>query len=160
MDRLSRPRYSLPICLLAGLCSGFLTGITLVAVLLGYRLDDSLQRINYLQAAVNEKDARLAKLEESVNKNKFILRRIEVVLHFSGDEMEKTSLDKYVKNRYSSLVGKEVGSIDTDLVSEVIDNRLVRINNRDYKLSVGRILVSDVLKIWVTAVLLPVQPGG
>ncbi len=155
MDRLSRQRYALPVCLLTGLFGGVLIGASLVTLLLGYRLDDSLQRISHLQAAVNEKDARLAKLEESVNKKKFILRRIEVVLHFSGDETEKTALDKYVKERYSNLVGKEVGSIDTDLVAEVIDNRVVRINNRDYRLTAGRILVADVLKIWVTAVPLP-----
>ncbi len=152
MERLSRGRYALPVCLLTGLLGGMLVGASLVALLLGYRLDDSLQRISQLQAAVNEKDARLAKLEESVNKKKFIVRRIEVVLLFSGDETERTPLDKYVKDRYSSLVGKEVGSIDTDLVAEVTDNRVVRLSSRDYRLSVGRILVSDVLKIWVTAV--------
>ncbi|MDT8902124.1 hypothetical protein [Anaeroselena agilis] len=155
MDRLSSRRYALPVCLLAGLFSGFLLGAILVAALLGYRLDESLQRISSLQAAVNEKDARLAKLEESVNKRKYILRRVEVVLSFSGDEMEKTALDKYIKSRYSGLVGKEVGSIDAELAAEVVDNRVVRINNRDYRLTVGKIVVADVLKIWVAVALVP-----
>jgi hypothetical protein len=151
MGRVNDRRAAYFLFLLTGFLSGLLLGTTLVTTYMGYKLDKSYEQVNSLQIAVKEKDDRLEKLEESINTKKFIIKKIEVVLQFEGDALEKTFLIKYIKDRYYSLLGKEVSSIDPDLISEVIDHRIVRVSSRDYKLVSFKIVVSDVLKVWVTA---------
>lgn len=150
MERLKR-HYAYAVYLLTGLCGGLLFGAACVMLLIGHKLDDAYRQISYLQATSNEKDVRLQKLEDSFNTRKFILKKVEVHLQCEGDNTENTGLEKYIRERCHNLLGKKVNDIDTDLVLEMLDNRIVRMDSIDYKLTVQRIILSDILQLWVKA---------
>lgn len=142
------------IFLLTGFLSGLLLGTILITVYTGHELDKSYQQINELQTTVKEKDARLEKVEDASNKKRFIIKKIHVELQLEGDELEKSSLVKHIKERYYIILGKEVKDLDPDLLVGIIDNRIMRLDSRSFKLIVQRIVISDVLKVWVTATVL------
>lgn len=148
----NRKRYL--IFLLTGFLSGLLLGTILITVYIGHELDKSYQQINQLQTAVTEKDARLEKVEEASKQKRFIIKKIDVELQLEGDEIERSSLMKHIKERYYIILGKEVKDIDPDLLTGIIDNRIMRLDSRSFRLAVQKIVLSDVLKIWVTATLL------
>ena len=132
---------------------GILAGITLFSLLVSYRLDQYYQEIWQLKVANEEKDTRLLKLEESVDKTKYMLKKIEVILIYEGDELDKIALEKSIKEKYGQLLGKEVGNIDIDLVAEVVDQRIMKLEEREYKLKLKKIMLTEVLKIWVEVTL-------
>lgn len=137
-----------------GAVIGALSGVAGSSVLISYRIDRYHQQIQYLQNIINERELKLSKLEESINKNRFLLKSIEITIDNEEDELDRIELEKAVRAKYGSLIGKEVKSIDVGLVAEVVDSRRMTVNNREYKLTVSRVLISEVLKIWIDAKLL------
>jgi len=87
--------------------------------------------------------------EESVNNRKFVIKSIEINLIYDGDEIDELALEKHIKDKYNNLLGKEVKNVDIDMVGEVIDKRIMKLEDREFKLKVNKILLSEVLKIWV-----------
>jgi hypothetical protein len=137
------------ICLITGVVIGIVLGVISLTVLVSYRMDMYSERISYLEAVVQDKDARLKKLEESINNTRFILKDVEVILVYEGDNIEKIDLEKHIKGKYNALVGKEVKSIDMDMAAAIIDNRIMRLGDQEYKLAVKKVMLSDVLKLWI-----------
>lgn len=135
--------------LLSGLIIGITIGSVSVSTLVSYRIDKYIEKIAYLHTIIEDKNAILDKLEESINKKNFILKDIEVNLIYDGDEIEKITLVKHIKAKYTHLIGKEVKYIDADLVETVIDKRIFKLNEKEYRLKVDKLVLADVLKIWV-----------
>ncbi len=133
-----------------GILIGMVIGVVSLSTLISYKIDEYIEEITYLQTTIEEKDVKLNKLEESINKNRFILRNISIeLISEEDDEIDKLTLIKHIKDKYNNLLGKEVKTIDIEMVMEVIDKRIMKIGNREYKLRVTKVLISDELKIWV-----------
>ncbi len=154
--QMRRIAYRFLICFITGLIGGILMGCTLMSTLISYRIDKYHEEIIKLKTHIDENDAKYNKLKESfdsMNKKKFLVSDIEVFLICKDneeDDFDKMQLEKYIKDRYQDLLWKEVKNIDMDLVVKLVDEDVYRIENKDYKLGVNRVLISDVFKIWVT----------
>lgn len=135
---------------------GMFLGALSLNSLISYRIDEYHKNITYLESVIEEKDIKLEKLEESINNRRFILKTIEVVLVYNGDdeedEIDKVTLEKNIKAKYSNLIGKEVKTIDIDLVEEVIHKRIMKIEDNEYQLMVKKIVLTDVLKLWIEVI--------
>jgi hypothetical protein len=135
-------------CFICGMAVGMLAGVAIFSVLVSYRLDQYYQEIQQLKVANEEKDTRLLKLEQSADKTRYMLKKIEVILIYEGDGLDKIALEKSIKEKYGQLLGKEVENIDIDLAAEVIDQRIMKLGEKEYKLKLKRIMLTEVLKIW------------
>ncbi|SHG94895.1 hypothetical protein [Tepidibacter thalassicus] len=149
MDILKEPKFKYILFLLTGIIIGYILGITSINMLISYRIDKYYEEITYLNTIIEDKNIKLQKLEEAINNKKVVLKDIEIILLYKGDEIEKLKLKKYIKEKYNILLGKEIKSIDIDLVSEIIDKRIMKIENREYKLTVNKLLLSEILKLWI-----------
>jgi len=145
------------LCFVTGLICGILIGTLALSILVSSKMDRYYQEVRKLETIIEEKDVKLKKLgkrlEESVNQRKFLLKDVEVVLDFGDgeeeDEIDKMTLEKHIKEKYNHLLGQEVKSIDINIVAEVIDKRIFKIADREYKLKVTRVTLSETLTIWV-----------
>ena len=150
-------KFSCLIVLMTGFICGTVLGCTAVSTLVSYRIDTYIERIKYLESDIEEKNLKLEKYQESINNKKFILRGIELNIKLSKineEEFDSIIVEKSIKEKYKELLGKEVKSIDIDLVAGVIDKRILKVDGKEYQLRVDRILLSDVMKLWVTIVLI------
>ena len=135
-----------------GVITGVLVGIAAMSTLVSYRLDMYINEITLLKNTIQDKNARLEKLEESINTTKFILKDIEVVLIMEAGEnngVHKIDIEKNIKEKYTSLLGKEVKNIDAEMVAEVIDKRIFKIEDSEYKLRIDKIILTEILRLWV-----------
>ncbi|KXZ39907.1 hypothetical protein SAMN05661008_00871 [Alkalithermobacter thermoalcaliphilus JW-YL-7 = DSM 7308] len=135
--------------LLTGVVIGYIVGVLSITILVSYRIDKYHQEITYLNNVIEDKDVKLKKLEEVINDRKFIVKDIEIILVYDGDDIDKLKLQKYIKEKYNMLLGKEVKTIDTDLVSEIIDKRIMKIDEKEYKLSLEKLILSEIVKLWI-----------
>lgn len=150
MDGVSKKFLKHLITLAIGILIGMIIGVLSLNTLISYKIDKYLEEITFLQTTIEEKDVKLSKLEESINKNRFILRNISIqLISEEDDEIDKLTLTKHIKDKYNNLLGKEVKTIDIEMVMEVLDKRIMKIENREYKLRVDKVLLSDELIIWV-----------
>lgn len=136
-----------------GLIAGMLIGAIVLTIVVSYRMDKLYENIAALENVINEKDAKLKKLEESINTMYFVLQDIEIIIEFegedAGDEIDRIEIEKAIKEKYTELLGKEVKTIDPDLVVKVVDQRLFRLEEKEYRLRVSKLLLSETLKLWV-----------
>ncbi|MDF2676812.1 MAG: hypothetical protein K0Q97_1123 [Bacillota bacterium] len=136
-------------CFFSGIICGAILGSTIISVLVSYRMDQFYEKIALLENTIADKNEKLDKLEKSVNKSNFVIKDIKVILNFDGDEFDKIEVQKAIKEKYNSLIGKEVKDIDSDILIEVLDKRILRINDDDYQLNVTKIVLTQVLTVWV-----------
>ncbi|MGE4284503.1 MAG: hypothetical protein AB7G87_12425 [Clostridia bacterium] len=149
MEKLERNGSKFLLCFVAGIITGILIGAAAVCIVVSYRMDISYEKILHLENTIEDKNARLQKLENSINNINFILKDIEIILIFEGDEIEKVDIEKTIKGKYSTLLGKEVKNIDADLIVEVVDKRILKIENKEYQLKVNKLILTEILKIWI-----------
>lgn len=150
MGQLKKHRFKYSFCFVTGLVIGILIGASVLCILVSYRMDMFHQRIAYLESMIQDKKAQLEQLEKTIDTRSLILKNIEIVLIFNGDEIDKINIEKAVKEKYRSLLGKEVEKIDTDIVAEVVDNRIMNIEGRKYQLHVNKLVLTETLKICIT----------
>lgn len=151
MEQLKSIAYQYKFCFYSGLIIGILIGVSVLSVMISYRIDLFYENIAVLENTIQDRNARLEKLQENLNTQKkdLILEDVELNLIFTGDDIDKIVIEKTIKEKYSSLIGKEVKSIDTDIVLEVIDKRIFKIEDREYKLFVDKIILAEIFKIWI-----------
>lgn len=153
MGRIERKGSQFLFCFVVGMISGILIGTILISSLVSSKIDRFYERITALENTLNDKNIQLESLEESINNQNVILEDIKVIVIYSenedGDEMDTIKIKESVQKKYSNLLGKEVEEIDADIVAEVIDKRIFKIGDKEYKLYIGKIILTKTLKLWV-----------
>ncbi|NLX64707.1 MAG: hypothetical protein GX022_08055 [Clostridiaceae bacterium] len=135
-----------------GLVTGILTGSILAFMLVSYRIDTFYERIAALENTISEKDAKLESLEKSINSKKYVLKDIEVILLYNEneiDDLEIMHIEKTVIEKYNILLGNEIKSIDPDIITLIIDKRIMRMNGKEIQLGVNKLMLSEILKLWI-----------
>lgn len=137
-------------CFVTGIIIGILVGAAAFNIMVSYRLDSLYKRIAYFEQIIDDKNAVLEKFEKNINTRSLRIKRIEVALVFDGDEIDQINIEKSVKDRYSELLGKEVNKVDSDLIVEVVDKRILKIEDKEFKLKVNKLILTEVMKIWIS----------
>ena len=153
MAWLRKKGISFLLCFITGMISGAILAVTTFNLLISYRLDQLYKNIASLENTIEEKDTQLKKLENTINTEELILKEIETILVYDEaadqDDIDSITLEKAINEKYSILLGKEVKYIDGDLVAGIVDQRILRTEDRKYQAKVQKIILTDVLKIWV-----------
>ena len=126
-------------------------------------MDGFYEKIAYLEHTIEDKNEKLDKLESSINNANIVLKDISVILEFTNLSEEQINLidnieiEKAIKEKYVSSLGKEIRGLDADILVQVIDRRILRFDNTEYQLTVNKLVLSDILKLWVGVSLLEVS---
>jgi len=133
----------------AGLITGALLGIAVMTAIVSYRLE-SFHRMNaYLESVIAEKDTKLEQLEKAVNTGRYIVKSVDIVFICEDDGADLLLFENELKKKYSSLLGKEVKNLDAEMILEVADKRIFRLDNGQYQLFVKKLILAENLKIWI-----------
>lgn len=153
MGKIKKKNYNFTSCFIVGVIAGILLGGVVMTTIISYKMDTLYENIAQLEYVINEKDAKLEKLEESINTMNFVLEDIQVIVDFKSkdieDKIDKIEIEKVIKEKYTNLLGKEVNTIDPDLVIEVVDQRIFRLEGKEYKLLVNKLMLTETLKLWI-----------
>ncbi|NYB72886.1 hypothetical protein HZF24_01885 [Sedimentibacter hydroxybenzoicus DSM 7310] len=147
--------YKFFICFLTGMLWGVIIGAVGISAIISYRMDGFYEEIAYLENTITDKDKKLEKLENSINQSSIVLKDIIIDLDFSSfsmeqiDKIDSISIEKAIKEKFTSLLGKEVKNLDADILMQVIDKRILKFDAAEYQLTVSKLILSDVLKLWV-----------
>ncbi|WP_313344040.1 hypothetical protein [Sedimentibacter sp.] len=155
MGKVSNIGYRFFICFLTGMLWGVIIGALGISTIISYRMDTFYEKIAYLENTIIDKDEKLEKLEKSINQSSIVLKDIIIDLDFSSfskeqiDQIDSISIEKTIKEKFTSLLGKEVKNLDADILMQVVDKRILKFDAVEYQLTVSKLVLSDVLKLWV-----------
>ena len=147
MDKVKKEGYFLFFA--TGFIIGGIIGIIAFSCLVSYRIDVYHQKISVLEVLIEDKDARLEKLEETINTKRLIVKKIEVTLENEEDEITRSILQKHIKEKVDKFIGKEVSKVDADMMWEILDKRIMKIKDKEYRLKVRKLVISQTLHIWI-----------
>jgi hypothetical protein len=147
MDKIIKGGFFLFFC--TGLAIGGIFGILVLNSFISYRIDQYHQKINTLESQIEDKDLRLEKLEDTINKKKLIVKSIEITLEDEKDEFTKLALEKNIKEKLGKFIGKEVNKVDIDMLWDIADERIVKLKDKEYSLNVNKLLIYETIHIWV-----------
>lgn len=137
-----------------GLFIGGIFGVVLMSILVGYRFDNYIKQINALNSIIEENNMELQKIQKFNNK-KVLVKRIKIEVIFPKEneknDITKINLEKNIKEKYKSVLGKEVEKVDADMLCEIIDNRIMKIDNKEYKLKVKKVIMSTTILMCIEA---------
>jgi cell division protein FtsL len=154
VDKMRRGYKKFLLSIWFGIFIGFILGAVCCNALISLKIDKYYQEIKKLETAIEDRDARLRKLDESIkelmrNKKRYIVTAIEINLIYDGSELEKMEIEKHIKEKFNHLVGKEVKSIDIETVEQVIDKRIFKLTGKEFRLKVDKLVLDEVLRMWV-----------
>lgn len=159
----SRTIYSSIICFIVGILWGVIIGAVSISVLVSYRMDSFYERIAYLENMITDKNEKLSKLEKSINNSNIILKDIQVELGFGElspeqvNQIDNIEIEKTIKEKFRPLLGKDIKGLDPDILLQVVDKRILKFDEAEYQLAVNKLMLTDVLKLWVQVSLIEVE---
>ncbi|WMJ79134.1 hypothetical protein RBU49_09540 [Clostridium sp. MB40-C1] len=152
MDKM-RNKHKYSLFFILGVLIGAMIGAIVINILVSYRIDSYIKEIKSLRKVIEEKDTRLEKLQQNINNKKIIVNDIQVEIKYEDDKTEddivKITLEKHIKNKFKCMLGKEVKNVDGEMLVEVIDKRIMKIDGKEYQIKVKRIMISQVIKFWI-----------
>ncbi len=81
------------------------------------------------------------------------MKKIEVDIKFKNkeieDELVSIELEKHIKEKFNNLIGKELDNLDGDILVQVVDNRIMKIKNKQYKVKVEKIIIAQNIKFCI-----------
>lgn len=134
---------------IAGIFTGVLIGLWVMVTLVSYRMESFHKMNAYHESVIKEKNTQLEQLEKSVNKGKYILKSVEVIFLCENEEVDILLFETELKKKYNTLLGREVQSLDAEMIAEVADKRIFRMDNGQYQLFVQKLILAENLKLWV-----------
>lgn len=163
MGKIKKRSYAFVICFITGMLWGVIIGALSISILVSFRLDSFYEKIALLENTIEDKEEKLSKLEKSINKADIVLKDVVVLLEFPDFTQEQTNeidniqIEKAIKEKYRSSLGKEIKSLDAEILEQVIDKRILKLNNGEYQISVSKLMLTDILKLWVKVSLIEVE---
>ena len=96
---------------ITGTVFGFLCGIVLLTILVSYRMDKKSMVIKQMQNTIDDRNTKLEKLEKSldaINNMQYILKDIEILLNYEGNELDKLEVMVFKTRKINKITYKAV----------------------------------------------------
>lgn len=101
MDKVRDKIYFTLFC--TGMIIGGLVGIITYNSLVSYRIDEYHQKIKALELLIEDKNLRLEKLEDTIDKNKLLVKKIQISLNHKEDDLTRIGLEKILEKPLINL---------------------------------------------------------
>ncbi|NMA65235.1 MAG: hypothetical protein GX957_03210 [Clostridiaceae bacterium] len=152
MAKLKKGIIKFTLSFLTGAISGGLLSAAVVCTMVSYKIDVLHEKIAILKNTISDKDAQLKNLEKAINSKNPVLKNIEVTLittSSSIDEIDKIEIESVIKEKYISLIGDEIQKLDAEIIMIIVDNRIIKLHDKEFILHVDKLVLTEVLKLWV-----------
>lgn len=143
----------------------FLLGIILGAVSIniytGRRLDALYYENKDLSEEVSAQKHRLERLEESVKDYRNpVIKEIEIELQSQEDKHMQQDLKKELHSILKPLIGMEVERVDGALLRQTLDERLIKVTDKNFQITVELVLLAPKTIFTIQAKKLPQRIEG
>ncbi len=124
--------------LLASFILGIIIGAISLNLIVGPQLDKLLFENKELTKQAKEQKERLSKLEESLAKEENeVIKNLEIKFDSEVDKHIRQQLEEKVFTIVKDLIGKELKKIDPEPLIRALDQRIIKIDDSEYKLDLN-----------------------
>ncbi|WP_027338919.1 hypothetical protein [Halonatronum saccharophilum] len=128
--------------ILASFILGLIIGATILNLSISPYLDELIYQNKELESQVESQETQLNNLEESLaEERRKVIRRVEVQLDSTLDKHINQELKKRILDLLNSLVGRDLDDVDGSLLAQTLNNRIIIIEGKSYKLDLIWIVI-------------------
>lgn len=130
--------------MIACLLIGTLLGAAVVNLILGRHLDQMIYLNENLQLQLNEERGRVKQLEKTYYSTP-VVRKVVLRLICDEDKHTEQELEKKIKELLTGLVGLKIDELDTVILREIINDRMIPVGKDTFVTRLETIIVDDEL---------------
>ncbi|MDR5659199.1 hypothetical protein RH915_06825 [Serpentinicella sp. ANB-PHB4] len=131
---------------------GFFLGLCAMNLFQMHTIDRLYRVQNNLTNQLLDKEIQLEKLNQSIDNNKsFVVKNLEIIVEYDGNPLFIEDIESAAKFYISDLVGREIISIDGEMIYKIFNNRLLEIEEKQINLTVKYIIITETVTIGIKA---------
>lgn len=139
--------------LLAAFLLGGIMGALLLNLIIVRQMDKLIYENKELSNKLENKDNELRKLEESLAHKKWkVVQKLKIIVETEENKHTKQQLESRLYELLKSIIGRQMNEIDGTLLSNNIDDRVIIIEDTNYKIDLIWLLIQEKTIIKVEAV--------
>ncbi|NLM46094.1 MAG: hypothetical protein GX200_04770 [Firmicutes bacterium] len=129
--------------MLAALLTGMVLGAAAMNLFCGHRLDELYLAREELRVKLYETTERLKKLEAQDRRQAPVISDIEIAFAAAEHEpLVELEIKAAVLELTRDLIGTEVGKVQHQLVLHLLDQRLLKVGNKHYRLRLQTMVIA------------------
>lgn len=134
------------------LLASFIMGILLGAAVFMLTISRNLDRLHLenssLKMELSTKEEQVQNLKKSIEEYRtWIIQDLIIEFKDDIDEHMSIAVEEEVRNLLHNIIGREIDSIDQELFYQTIDNRIIEINDKRYKLNLEALIIWEKTKL-------------
>lgn len=129
---------------------GLLVGASITNLYLSNELNRLYIEVETLEHDLNRAKDRAAKLEEDLQAKEGEIKSptvkdVNIVIDYEGEEFTALYLQEYCEEITKKLIGQTIDNLEPELIFQILDERIVKIEDNHYKLYVESLIISEVI---------------
>ena len=134
--------------ILAVFLLGFLLGATFISAYSGRDFDKLILENKELKTDLAELEKQLEQLDLKF-KDRLIIKSINPYLDTNLNKHTQQEIVKKIRSLLNGLVGKEISEVDPLLLHNIINEAIIMVEKRSYRLSLSYLVISDKLDLYL-----------
>jgi len=160
------PRIRPVLRFLSLLILGLIIGSSLTVFSIGSQVDQLSIENESLKYELTTLESEIEELKKNLEERKYVVISIEPIISFANQDLTSydresysLAIEKIIKEYLASLIGREIEHIDYTIVPQLLENRIINVEEQNFVLSVTTIIFSQKVIVYVIVEehLLPLQ---
>ncbi|UMZ74496.1 hypothetical protein [Natranaerofaba carboxydovora] len=141
---------------------GILIGSSITTIYLGHELDNLYIEVQTLEHDLQKAEERAKQLEEDIQKKEEqqgapavqLVKDVDIIIDYQDDEFTSLYIQEYCEEITKKLLGQEVQSLEPELIFQILDQRIVKLEEKEYRLYVKSLIIAEKTSFHIEPVLL------
>ena len=140
---------------------GILIGSSITTIYLGHKLDNLYIEVQTLEHDLQKAEERAKQLKEDIQQKEEqstpaaqVVKDVEIIVDYQDDEFTSLYIQEYCEEITKKLLGQEVQNLEPELVFQILDQRIVKLEEKEYRLYVNSLIVAEKISFHIEPVLL------
>lgn len=128
---------------------GVILGVTSSMLYSGWTIDQKVIELDTLYSEISERDSRIERLEDSLADHRYrVVNSLKIQLNIKDAHLNLKISDA-LRALLGDLIGEEIASLDPILIRNIIDNRIIFVNNQPYSCRLVYLLIAETISVEV-----------
>lgn len=138
--------------LLAAFILGLITGALIINLINARQIDQLIYKNKELTNKIQTKNNELKQLEKSLANRKWkIVQNIKIIIKTEENKHIKQQIKEKLHKLLKSVIGRQMNKINGTLISNTIDDRVILIDDNNYKINLIWLLLKQETIVKVAA---------
>ena len=139
--------------LLAAFILGLIIGALIINLITARQIDRLIYKNKELTNKIQTKNNELKKLEKSLANRKWkVVQNLKIIIKTEENKHIKQQLEEKLYELLKSIIGRQMNKIDGTLISNTIDDRVILVDDTNYKINLIWLLLQRETVVKVEAV--------